>query len=37
VVQYCQMDVALLRDLVEFGRAKGYVVVGGRQVRVSWD
>jgi len=31
------MDVALLRDLVEFGRAKGYVVVGGRQVRVSWD
>jgi len=31
------MDVALLRDLVEFARAKGYVVVGGRQVRVSWD
>jgi DEAD/DEAH box helicase domain-containing protein len=37
VVQYCQMDVALLRDLVEYGRAKGHVIVGGRQVRVSWD
>ncbi|MGB7683407.1 MAG: ribonuclease H-like domain-containing protein [Candidatus Acidiferrales bacterium] len=37
VIEYCQMDVALLRDVVDFGRAKGYVIVGGRQVRVSWD
>ena len=37
VVEYCQMDVALLRDVVEFGRTKGYVVVSGRQVPVSWD
>ena len=37
VVEYCQQDVALLRDVVEHGRAKGYVVVSSRQVRVSWE
>jgi len=37
VIEYCEMDVALLRDVVEFARAKGHVVVGGRQVRVNWD
>jgi DEAD/DEAH box helicase domain-containing protein len=37
VVEYCQMDVAILRDVVNFARAKGYVVVSGRKVPVSWD
>ncbi|MFZ0037596.1 MAG: ribonuclease H-like domain-containing protein [Candidatus Acidiferrales bacterium] len=37
VIEYCQMDVALLRDVVEFARAKGHVVVSGRKVPVSWD
>lgn len=37
VAEYCQQDVALLRDVVEHGRTKGYVVVSARQVRVSWE
>ena len=37
VAQYCEQDVAILRDLVEFGRAKGYVVVSGQRVPVRWD
>lgn len=37
VAEYCEQDVAILRDLVEHGRAKGYVVVSSRQVPVSWD
>lgn len=37
VASYCEQDVAILRDLVEHGRAKGHVVVASRHVRVSWD
>jgi DEAD/DEAH box helicase domain-containing protein len=37
VAEYCEQDVAILRDVVEHGRAKGFVVVSSRQVRVSWD
>jgi DEAD/DEAH box helicase domain-containing protein len=37
VAAYCEQDVAILRDLVEHGRAKGHVVVSSRQVRVAWD
>lgn len=37
VIEYCQTDVALLRDVVNFARANGYVVVSGRKVPVSWD
>jgi DEAD/DEAH box helicase domain-containing protein len=37
VASYCEQDVAILRDIVEHGRAKGYVVVSSRQVRVKWD
>ncbi|MGH9745463.1 MAG: ribonuclease H-like domain-containing protein [Candidatus Acidiferrales bacterium] len=37
VAEYCEQDVAILRDVVEHGRAKGYVVISSRQVRVSWD
>lgn len=37
VAAYCEQDVALLRDLVEHARTKGYVVVSSRQVPVSWD
>ncbi|MGC2421731.1 MAG: ribonuclease H-like domain-containing protein [Candidatus Acidiferrales bacterium] len=37
VAAYCEEDVAILRDLVEHGRAKGYVVLASRQVRVAWE
>jgi len=37
VAAYCEQDVAILRDIVEHGRAKGYVVVSSRQVRVKWE
>ena len=37
VAEYCEQDVAILRDLVEHGRAKGYVVVSKRRVDVRWD
>lgn len=37
VASYCEQDVALLRDIVEHARAKGYVVLSSRQVRVTWD
>jgi DEAD/DEAH box helicase domain-containing protein len=37
VAKYCEQDVAILRDVVEHGRSKGYVVVSTRQVRVNWD
>jgi DEAD/DEAH box helicase domain-containing protein len=37
VAEYCEQDVAILRDVVEHGRAKGFVVVSSRQVRVSWE
>jgi len=34
---YCEQDVAILRDLVQHGREKGYVVISARQVRVAWE
>lgn len=37
VVAYCRHDVQLLRDLVAFARAKGFVVLEGRRVPVKWD
>jgi len=37
VAEYCEQDVAILRDVVEHGRAKGYVVISSRQVRVAWE
>lgn len=37
VAEYCEQDVAILRDVVEHARAKGFVVISSRQVRVSWD
>lgn len=37
VADYCEQDVAILRDVVEHGRAKGYVVVSARQVKVNWE
>lgn len=37
VASYCEQDVAILRDIVEHGRAKGHVILSSRQVRVAWD
>ena len=37
VAEYCEQDVAILRDVVEHGRAKGFIVVSSRQVPVSWE
>lgn len=37
VASYCEQDVALLRDIVAHGRAKGFVVVSPRRVSVTWD
>jgi DEAD/DEAH box helicase domain-containing protein len=37
VAEYCEQDVAILRDVVEHGRAKGFVVISSKQVRVKWD
>jgi DEAD/DEAH box helicase domain-containing protein len=37
VVKYCEQDVAILRDVVEHGRTKGFVMVSARQVPVQWD
>jgi DEAD/DEAH box helicase domain-containing protein len=37
VAAYCEQDVAILRDVVEHGRAKGYVIISARQIRVEWD
>ncbi len=37
VAAYCEKDVAILRDLVEHGRAKGFVMVSSRRVVVKWD
>lgn len=36
VAAYCERDVAILRDVVEHGRAKGYVIISTRQIRVEW-
>jgi DEAD/DEAH box helicase domain-containing protein len=37
VAEYCEQDVAILRDVVQHGRKKGYVVLSSRQVRVNWE
>jgi DEAD/DEAH box helicase domain-containing protein len=37
VAAYCEQDVAILRDVVWHGRAKGYVIISARQIRVEWD
>lgn len=37
VAEYCERDVAILRDIVEHGRAKGYVVCSSQRVPVVWD
>lgn len=37
VAEYCEQDVAILRDVVEHGRSKGFVVVSARQVTVKWN
>jgi DEAD/DEAH box helicase domain-containing protein len=37
VAEYCEQDVAILRDVVEHGRAKGFVVISAKQVRVEWE
>ncbi len=37
VVKYCEQDVAILRDVVEHGRAKGFVVVSSKHVPVRWE
>jgi DEAD/DEAH box helicase domain-containing protein len=37
VAEYCEQDVAILRDVVQHGRTKGYVVLSSRQVRVNWE
>jgi DEAD/DEAH box helicase domain-containing protein len=36
VCKYCENDVQLLVDLVEFARRKKYVVVNSRQLPVDW-
>ena len=36
VCKYCENDVQLLVDLVEFARKKKYVVVNKRQLSVDW-
>ncbi|HWG59171.1 MAG TPA: ribonuclease H-like domain-containing protein [Candidatus Acidoferrales bacterium] len=37
VAAYCEQDVAILRDIVEHGRVKGYVMVSLRRLPVVWD
>jgi DEAD/DEAH box helicase domain-containing protein len=37
VCKYCENDVQLLVDLVEFARRKKYVVVNKRQLPVDWN
>jgi DEAD/DEAH box helicase domain-containing protein len=37
VAEYCEQDVAILRDVVEHGRSKGYVIISSKEVRVQWD
>jgi DEAD/DEAH box helicase domain-containing protein len=37
VVAYCQQDVQLMIDVLQFARANGYVMIPPRQVvRVNW-
>lgn len=37
VAEYCEQDVAILRDIVTHGREKGYVVVSSRRIPVRWN
>jgi DEAD/DEAH box helicase domain-containing protein len=37
VAEYCEMDVTILRDVVDHGRRKGFVILSARQIRVQWD
>lgn len=37
VASYCEEDVAVLRDIVEHGRQKGYVLIDGTQTKVDWS
>lgn len=37
VAECCEQDVAIRRDVVEHGRAKGTLIVSSKQVRVPWD
>jgi DEAD/DEAH box helicase domain-containing protein len=37
VAKYCEQDVAILRDVVEHGRRKGFVIISTRQVKVQWE
>ena len=36
VRKYCEMDVAILRDIVKHGRQQGYVVVDNKRIQVEW-
>jgi DEAD/DEAH box helicase domain-containing protein len=36
VRKYCEMDVAILRDIVTHGRNKGFVVVDAKRIQVEW-
>jgi DEAD/DEAH box helicase domain-containing protein len=36
VARYCEEDVRLLIEMVAHARKAGYVMIGGRQVRVNW-
>ncbi len=36
VCKYCENDVQLLVDLMEFARKKKYVIVKSRQLQVAW-
>ena len=36
VAEYCEQDVAISREVVEHGRAKGFVVISAKQMRVNW-
>ena len=37
VAEYCEKDVAILRDIVQHGRTNGFVVISSRRVPVNWD
>lgn len=37
VRKYCEMDVAILRDIVTHGRKNGFVVVDAKRIEVKWS
>ena len=37
VRKYCEMDVAILRDIVTHGRKNGFVVVDTKRIQVKWS